>query len=111
MDKRRALLVDYEFCLGCKECEIACMNSHDFGKDCSGIKVATIGPMRAIGGKWQYDFIPLPTDYCDLCSDSGDPEHMPACIRSCEYCVIKIGALSDFEYSLNSKAKQLVFIR
>ena len=34
----KAMVVDYEYCLGCSDCELACMAERDVGPEKMGIK-------------------------------------------------------------------------
>ena len=65
---RQMLAVDYEFCTGCHTCEIACQQEHGLAPDRFGIKLTQIGPDQITERKWQYEFVPVPTDRCDRCA-------------------------------------------
>ena len=69
------LLIDYEWCTGCHTCEIACQQEHGFAprnvleKGKVGISPYEIGPHDLGNGRFQYEFLPVPTALCDLCAD------------------------------------------
>ena len=65
---QHGLLIDYEFCTGCHACEVACKVEKNLGEGEFGIKLAEIGPWKLDGAKkWEWDFLPMPTQRCDLC--------------------------------------------
>jgi anaerobic dimethyl sulfoxide reductase subunit B (iron-sulfur subunit) len=109
MSVKNALLIDYEFCLGCSECELACMEAHGHGPDMMGITVTKLGPLRANDGSWQYNFIPIPTDWCDLCVDRTNKGNRTACARRCVYGVISYGIIDELIPRIKAKSKMLLF--
>ena len=103
MGVEKALLIDYEYCLGCSECETACLAAHGSGPEALGIKVTKLGPWKTRDGSWQYDFVPIPTDWCDLCEERTDRGSRPACARRCRYGAITYGTVDE----LAEKAKEM----
>ena len=63
-----ALLIDYKYCTGCHVCEVSCRKEHDLPLDEWGIKVNELGPAK-MKGSWLWDYVPVPSDLCDLCED------------------------------------------
>ena len=65
-----ALLIDHEYCTGCRSCEIACRNAHEetMGAEQWGIHVHEEGPWKLTEKKWEWEYLPFPTHLCDLCS-------------------------------------------
>lgn len=61
-----ALLIDYKYCTGCHVCEVSCRKEHDLPLDEWGIKVNELGPAK-MKGSWLWDYVPVPSDLCDLC--------------------------------------------
>lgn len=105
----KAMIVDYEYCLGCSDCELACMAERDVGPEKMGIKVVRLGPWRADDGAWQYDFMPIPTDWCNLCLDRTQKGGQAACVRHCSYNVISCGEVDDLIASVKMKPKMTLF--
>ena len=66
---QHGLLIDYEFCTGCHACEMACKVEKGLGEGEWGIKLAQIGPWKLDGDAWEWDYVPLPTQRCDLCAE------------------------------------------
>lgn len=87
------------------------MEEHGFGPDRMGIKVQKLGPWRTPAGGWQYDFIPFPTDWCDLCERRVAAGGRPACVDACTYSSIKTGTLGHMEEVAAIKGKHLLIVR
>ena len=109
MAKRMAMLVDYEFCTGCSACEAVCMNLENHGPDRSGIRVVKMGPWIGPNNRWQYDFLPFPTDWCDLCRGKLDEKMRPPCVHHCNYGALKYGPLADMNELAELKRKIVLF--
>lgn len=80
--KTHGLIIDYKFCTGCHACEVACRNEHDIALDQWGIKVYEFGPVEQ-KGKWEWDYLPFPTELCDLCEERRAKGEKPACVHHC----------------------------
>jgi len=106
---RYGLLIDYEFCFGCHACELACKQEHDFPVGRFGIKVAQSGPMQMDGDQWCYDYVPIPTDLCDLCRDRVDKGNQPACVKHCQGGVMKFGTVNELAHFMEIKKKTVLF--
>ena len=78
-----ALLIDYEWCTGCHSCEMACRKDHGLPDDQYGIKVTKMAwPID--DEKWQFTFLPAPTDQCDGCVDRRAAGKIPTCVHHCQ---------------------------
>jgi len=102
------LLIDYEFCSGCHSCEMACSMEHGLPIGQFGIKIAQIGPWQIEGDIWQYDFVPVPTDQCDLCADRVAQGKLPTCVHHCQSKVMSYGPVEELAKELKKK-KQVLF--
>lgn len=109
MSLEHALLVDYEFCLGCCDCETACMSLPNKDPESSGIHIIKYGPWKTADGSWQYDFIPFPTDWCDLCKSQNTKRKRPACVKHCAYGVLSYGTIDELVQTFKSKSKTMLF--
>lgn len=85
--EKYGLLINYEYCTGCHTCEIACRKEKKLGKGEWGIKLTQIGPLEfnsdPVNRKWEWNFIPVPTDYCDLCEKRVAEGKKPTCVHHC----------------------------
>lgn len=80
----KALIIDYKYCTGCHACEVSCANERglDPQGEAWGIKVAEFGPMKA-GDHWMWNYVPVPSDLCDLCAERTEAGQKPACVLHC----------------------------
>ena len=103
------LLIDYEFCTGCHTCEIACKQEHSLPEGQWGIKIIQSGPMQYAPDKWTFDYIPVPTDLCDLCRDRVKGGLQPACVKHCQSGVMKYGTTKELSEYMELKSKTVLF--
>ena len=101
------LLIDYEFCVGCHVCEIACKKEHNRGDDEYGICVREIEPEES-GGK-QY-FYPVPTDRCNLCGKRTARGQEPACVHNCWANVMRFGKIEELTEQMKKKSRNVLWV-
>ena len=111
MAAMNAVLIDYEFCTGCRSCEVACQMGHDYPVGQSGLIVQQIGPKTYANGKLQYDFIPQPTEACVKCADRVAAGKRTLCEQHCQAQVIKIGPLDELMELMGSSKKQVLYYK
>lgn len=107
---RDGILIDYEFCTGCHSCEMACKTEKGPKKGQFGIKVFENGPWEIAPKKWQYDFVPAPTNVCDLCADRRAQGKMASCVQHCQSDIITIGPLDELEKKA-VKDRMVIYVR
>ena len=105
------LLIDYEYCSGCQSCEVTCKESHNYSVGKWGIKVHEDGPWEIEDGSgvFNYNFIPVPTDLCDLCAERTGKGKEPLCVHHCLANVITYGPTSELVEKLQRKNKQVLW--
>lgn len=110
---RKALLIDYEYCCGCHSCEVACQKEHGFAPGVWGIKVTQVGPHKyeELGGTVIFDYVPVPTDLCDLCAERVGAGKLPTCVKHCQTGCMAYGTLEELLPLMEKKNHQTVFIR
>lgn len=103
------LLIDYKWCCGCHTCEIACQQAHEgyapteIGEQGKfGIKLFQIGPFDLGNKKYQYEWLPVPTSFCDLCADRTAKGKLPTCVKHCQDACIKYGPVEELAKELKS---------
>ena len=90
------LLIDYNYCSGCRSCEIACQMEHNYAPSMQGLRLSVIGPtLLPDGKKWQYDNLPLHTPYCNHCVSRIAEGKRPACVHNCQSGCISFGEIKD----------------
>ncbi|MEG0374702.1 MAG: 4Fe-4S binding protein [Raoultibacter sp.] len=100
---RKLIAIDYEYCTGCHTCEVACQQEHDLEAEQFGIKLAQIGPDQITDRKWQYEFVPIPTDRCDRCAKRQGAGKLPSCVLHCQAGCISYGTVEELGDLLNKK--------
>ena len=106
--KKQALLIDYEYCTGCHTCEVACQQEHGFEPTKLGIEIKQIGPTYLGNRKWQYDYIPTPTAFCDLCSDRVSKGKKPSCVHHCQSNCMEYGTVEELAKKV-TRNKMVIF--
>ncbi|GHT78712.1 oxidoreductase [Actinomycetota bacterium] len=91
----KGILINYQYCTGCMSCEVACKKEHDLPKGKFGIKLADLGPWQIEGKKWEWDHIPMPSDFCNLCEHRTSKGEEPSCVLHCLGGCIEVGDVDD----------------
>lgn len=105
----KAILIDYGWCTGCHTCEVACQMEHGLPTDQFGIKIMEIGPWEYAPDKWQYTYLPVPTDQCDLCSERVEQGKLPTCVHHCQAMCMEFGDISELAEKLGEKPRRTLF--
>jgi Fe-S-cluster-containing dehydrogenase component len=100
------LLIDYEFCVGCRACEIACKQEHNRDADEYGIQVQEIKPEITKGKLYYY---PFPTDKCNLCGKRIAKGLQPACVTNCWAKVMRFGTIQELAKHMQKKARTVLW--
>ena len=104
---RNGLLIDYEYCTGCHTCEVACKQEHNYPAGKWGIKVTeyTLETFTKVA----IDYIPFPTDLCDLCANRTKEGQLPACVKHCQSSCMMYGPVTELVKTMDKKAKTVIF--
>ncbi len=93
------LLVDYKYCDNCGSCVVGCQEIKDLPAGKSGIQVFEKGPFRkdndTLDDRWDWDYIPVPTDLCDLCAARLDEGEKPMCVKHCLTFCLDFGPVEE----------------
>lgn len=109
--KAYGLLINYEYCTGCKSCEMACSVEHDIPIGRFGIKMEQIGPWLYGDKKWQNDMVPIPTDECNLCADRLEKGKKPTCVKHCQALCMEYGTVEELAAKItNATTKHVLFV-
>ena len=100
------LLIDYEFCVGCRACEFACKQEHNRPEGEYGIYVNEVQP-EITGGKLYY--FPFPTDNCNLCGKRVARGLQPACVHNCWANVMKFGTIEELTKYMQKKPRTVLW--
>ena len=102
------LLIDYKWCTGCHSCELACRNEHDYPLNIWGIKLTELGPIEMEPGKLEWNYLPFPTSYCDMCEDRIAAGGIPSCALHCLANVIEWGTPEELAKRLDELGEKAV---
>ncbi len=97
--------IDYEYCTGCKACEIACQQEHGFAVDELGIQVVE----QLINDGQTYNFQPIPTDLCDLCAERVERAGKPTCVHHCMAKVMEFGPVEELVQLMVKKPRSVIW--
>lgn len=103
------ILIDYEYCTNCHTCEVACKKALDLPVGQYGIKVLEDGPRKNMLGTWEWTYLPLLTDLCDLCAERTAEGRLPSCVHHCQSGVMYYGTLEELAVKLAEKPKMALF--
>jgi Fe-S-cluster-containing dehydrogenase component len=106
---RNGLLIDYEYCTGCHTCEIACQVEFNIPIGKWGIKLAEIGPFQISEDKWEYTYVPIPTNLCNLCEERVAKGKQPTCVQHCQANVMKCGPVEELVKDMQEKSHLVLF--
>ena len=105
---KKGLLINYDYCTGCHTCEVACKQEHGYPADRWGIMVKDC--TRETVDKVQVDFLPFPTDLCDLCAKrikAGEKD--TACVKHCPAACMYYGPIAELAKRMEKKSKTVLF--
>ncbi len=80
---KKGLMIDYYLCTGCHTCEVACKLEKSLPSGKFGIKLAEDKPWQIDGDTWEYKWLPVPTQLCDLCEERVASGKTPSCVLQC----------------------------
>ena len=89
-----AMIVDYGYCTGCESCVVSCAKEKGLSQGEWGMKVVQIGPEK-LCGKWEWDYLPVPSSVCDLCAGRIEEGVKPLCELHCLANVIEVVPVED----------------
>lgn len=104
------LLIDYEYCTHCGSCEVSCKEEHGYPVGKGGIRVIGDGPWAIDEDSWNWNWYPLPTDLCDLCTERTSTGKEPICVHHCLSNIISYGPVEELARKLIEKPKQLLIV-
>jgi Fe-S-cluster-containing dehydrogenase component len=105
---KRGLLINYDYCTGCHTCEVACKQEHGYPAGRWGIMVKDC--TRETEGKVQVDFLPFPTDLCDLCRSRTAAGEQPACVKHCMAACISYGEIRELAEEMEKMPKSVMYL-
>lgn len=105
-----AMLIDYQFCTNCHSCEISCVKEKGLKDGEWGIKVNEVGPALFSDGKWEWDYVPVPSRLCDCCVDRIERGEKPLCELHCLTAIINVVRVEDVSSKLAGMDKSKIAV-
>lgn len=106
--ERNGLLIDYEYCTGCKACVVACAQEYRWPPGMGGMTVIEV-IQKLPKDKAYLNFIPFPTESCVLCAARVKRGEKTACEQHCLANVIRHGKVSELAKELEKKPRQVIW--
>lgn len=106
---RNALFINYEFCTGCHSCEVACQVEHNLPADQFGIKILQDGPRQLEDGRWEFNYLPMPTSLCDLCAERVAEGRLPRCVHHCQAGIMNYGTVEEMSEYMEKYPRSAMF--
>lgn len=103
------MLIDYDYCTGCRTCEIACKQEykHPAGKT-GGVQVQEMIHTLA-SGKLYITYMPFFTKTCVFCMGRVKQNLQPACVKHCMARVLTFGDIEDLKRQIPEKRKAILW--
>jgi len=101
------LYIDYEWCIGCHSCELACKQENDLKVDQWGIRV--IERTYKVDDHRVIEYIPIPTEFCNFCMSRVKQGQQPACVHHCMSKCMDFGPMKEMTKLAEKKPKSVVW--
>jgi Fe-S-cluster-containing dehydrogenase component len=105
---KNGLLIHYEYCTGCQTCAVACQQEHDFPAGQSGMRI-TEHVYAALKKPVAVDYLPFPTELCDLCINRHQAGEPPACVKHCQSFCMQFGPIDLLAQRMLEKPRSVLF--
>ena len=105
------MLIDYEYCTGCKTCEIACRQEYKRpAEKLAGVEVQEFIHTLA-NGRLYITNMPFFTKACIFCAGRVKKGLEPACAQHCMARVLKFGKIDELQEQLPEKRKAIIWTK
>lgn len=104
---RKGLLIEYQYCTGCHSCDVACKQEHNYPVGKGGLLIQEI--YTQLPDMARTDYIPFPTEYCDLCGSRTSKGEKPACVKACQAATMWFGNLVELAKLMEEKPHSVLF--
>ena len=106
-----AMLIDYEYCTGCKACEVACKQEYNrpAGK-VGGVEVKEFIHTLP-NDKLFITYIPNFTRVCIFCSGRVKNGLEPSCVKHCMAGILTFGKMEELQKLIPKKRKAIFWTK
>ena len=104
---RNGLLIEYEYCTGCYTCEVVCKQENNLPAGKWGIKLNKI--ITELPDRVRTDYIPFPTDLCNLCAPRIRNGEQPSCVKYCQAGCMMYGTIAELAKAMEDKLRSVLF--
>jgi Fe-S-cluster-containing dehydrogenase component len=109
--KKYGMLIDYEYCTGCKTCEIACRQEYQRpAEKLEGVQVHEFKHTLS-NGRLYITNMPFFTKACIFCAGRVKQGLEPACAQHCMANVLKFGEIDELQGQLPEKRKAIIWTK
>ncbi|EAT16898.1 hypothetical protein [Desulfuromonas acetoxidans] len=92
---QNGLLIHYQWCTGCHACEVAIKKILNLPVGKHGIKLLEHGPWEVTPGKFEWDYIPVPTQLVGSNPELEPGEDIKFAVKHCNAQCMEYGPLED----------------
>jgi Fe-S-cluster-containing dehydrogenase component len=76
-----------------------------------GIKLTQVGPFQIDADKWEWNYVPVPTQLCDLCEKRTAKGEVPSCVLHCLGGCMQYGPVEELAKKAAEKgSKVAIFV-
>ena len=109
---RNGLLIDYQYCTGCQSCVVACQQEHKYPDGKWGIKVdEKIFHDPVNPDSVRIDYVPFPTEFCDLCAARRKKKLEPSCVKHCQAWCMYSGSIDEMTKLMEKMPRAVLYSR
>ena len=107
---KKGLMIDYYLCTGCHSCEVSCKLEKKLDTGVYGIKLndGDADAWQIDDETWEYKWIPVPTQLCDLCAERVEEGKQPACVLQCCAHCMHYGDLDELAKMMDENDRKCV---
>lgn len=108
-EPKNGLLIDYEYCTGCRSCQVACAQEYNWPAGMGGIQVNEIVQNLPNDGAY-LAYVPFPTELCILCRPRMKKGLKPACVQHCMAECMTFGPVENLAKQMSKKSRMVLWV-
>nr|WP_240732128.1 4Fe-4S dicluster domain-containing protein [Geobacter sp. FeAm09] len=66
-----------------------------------------VGPFQITADKWEWNYVAVPTQLCDLCADRVAEGKVPSCVLHCLGGCMEYGTVDELAKKMQEKGKKV----